>query len=88
MVASPALPLRNCTPETGAVFDIFPSSLLHSIRLHSFFFFLGVFLIFFNYYLFAVDAYKQGRQRKGCEDRIREWTGMEFAKWVVENRGK
>ena len=31
---------------------------------------------------------RQGRQRKRWEDNIREWTGLEFAKfqWVVENR--
>ena len=33
---------------------------------------------------------RQGRQRKRCEDRIREWTGLEFAKSqsAVENREK
>ena len=33
---------------------------------------------------------RQGRQRKGWEDNIREWTGLEFAKSqrAVENRGK
>ena len=32
---------------------------------------------------------RQGRQRKGWEDNIREWTGLEFAKSQreVENRG-
>ena len=32
----------------------------------------------------------QGRQRKRLEDNIREWTGLEFAKYkrTVENRGK
>ena len=32
----------------------------------------------------------QGRQRKGCEDNIREWTGLELAKSqrAVENREK
>ena len=32
---------------------------------------------------------RQVRQRKGCEDNIREWTGLEFAKSqrAVENRG-
>ena len=31
---------------------------------------------------------RQGRQRKRCEDNIREWTGLEFAKSkrAVENR--
>ena len=31
---------------------------------------------------------RQGRLRKRWEDNIREWTGLEFAKfqWVVENR--
>ena len=31
---------------------------------------------------------RQGRQRKGWEDNIREWTGLEFAgsKRAVENR--
>ena len=33
---------------------------------------------------------RQGRQRKGWEGNIREWTGLEFAKsqTAVENRGK
>ena len=33
---------------------------------------------------------RQGRQRKRWEDNIREWTGMEFAKFyrAVENKGK
>ena len=33
---------------------------------------------------------RQGRQRKRWEDNIREWTGLEFAKFqrAVENRGK
>ena len=33
---------------------------------------------------------RQGRQRKGWEDNIREWTGLEFAKSksAVENREK
>ena len=33
---------------------------------------------------------RQGRQRKGWEDNIREWTGLEFTKSqrAVENRGK
>ena len=33
---------------------------------------------------------KQGKQRKRWEDKIREWTGLEFAKSqrAVENRGK
>ena len=33
---------------------------------------------------------RQGRQRKGREDNIREWTGLEFAKFqrAVENREK
>ena len=33
---------------------------------------------------------RQGRQRKRLEDKIREWTGLEFAKSqsAVENRGK
>ena len=33
---------------------------------------------------------RQGRQRKRWEDKIREWTGLEFAKSqrVVENREK
>ena len=33
---------------------------------------------------------RQGRQRKGWEDNIREWTGVEFAKSqrTVENREK
>ena len=33
---------------------------------------------------------RQGRQRKRWEDKIREWTGQEFAKSkrAVENRGK
>ena len=33
---------------------------------------------------------RQGRQRKGWEDNIREWTGLEFAKFqrAVENREK
>ena len=33
---------------------------------------------------------RQGRQRKRLEDKIREWTGLEFAKSKrdVENRGK
>ena len=33
---------------------------------------------------------RQGRQSKGWEDNIREWTGLEFAESqkAVENRGK
>ena len=33
---------------------------------------------------------RQGRQRKGWKDDIREWTGLEFAKTqrAVENREK
>ena len=33
---------------------------------------------------------RQGRQRKRCEDKIREWTGLEFGKSqkAVENREK
>ena len=33
---------------------------------------------------------RKGRQRKRCEDNIREWTGLEFAKSqrAVANRGK
>ena len=33
---------------------------------------------------------KKGRQRKKCEDNIREWTGLEFGKFqrAVENGGK
>ena len=33
---------------------------------------------------------RQGRQRKRCEDNIREWTGLEFVKSqrAVENREK
>ena len=33
---------------------------------------------------------RQGRQRKRCEDNIREWTGLEFARSqrAVENREK
>ena len=33
---------------------------------------------------------RQGRQREKCEDNIREWTGLEFAKShrAVENREK
>ena len=33
---------------------------------------------------------RQGRQRKRCEDNIREWTGLEFGKpqTAVENREK
>ena len=33
---------------------------------------------------------RQGRQRKGWEDNIREWTGLEFAmsQMAVENREK
>ena len=33
---------------------------------------------------------RQGRQRKRCEDNIREWTGLEFGKSqrAVENREK
>ena len=33
---------------------------------------------------------RQGRQRKRWEDKLREWTGLEFAKSqrVVENGGK
>ena len=33
---------------------------------------------------------RQGRQKKGWEDNIREWTGLEFAKSkrAVENREK
>ena len=33
---------------------------------------------------------RQGRQRKRWEDNIREWTGLEFAKFqrAVENREK
>ena len=33
---------------------------------------------------------RQGRQRKGWEDNIREWTGLEFAESqrAVENREK
>ena len=34
--------------------------------------------------------WRQGRQRKGCEDNIREWTGLKFAmsQRAVENREK
>ena len=33
---------------------------------------------------------RQGRQRKRCEDNIREWTGLEFgrSKRALENREK
>ena len=33
---------------------------------------------------------RRGRQKKGWEDNIREWTGLEFAKSrrAVDNRGK
>ena len=33
---------------------------------------------------------RQGRQKKRCEDNVREWTGLEFAKTqrAVENREK
>ena len=33
---------------------------------------------------------RQGRQRKRSEDKIREWTGLEFGKSqrAMENRGK
>ena len=33
---------------------------------------------------------RQGRQKKRCEDNIREWTGLEFAKSqrAVDNREK
>ena len=33
---------------------------------------------------------RRGRQRKRCEDNIREWTGLEFGKSLraVENREK
>ena len=33
---------------------------------------------------------RQGNQRKRCEDNVREWTGLEFAKsrTAVENRKK
>ena len=33
---------------------------------------------------------RQGRQKKRCEDNIREWTSLEFfqSKRAVENRGK
>ena len=31
---------------------------------------------------------KQGRQKKMCEDNIREWTGLEFAKSQTEGSGE
>ena len=36
------------------------------------------------------EGRSQGRQKKGWEDNIREWTGLELAKSqrAVENRGK
>ena len=38
----------------------------------------------------TVKGRRQGRQKKGWEDNVREWTGLEFAKSqrAVENRGK
>ena len=36
------------------------------------------------------EGRRQGRQRERWEDNIREWTGLEFAKYLraVENREK
>ena len=33
---------------------------------------------------------RQGKQRKRCEDNVKEWTGLKFAKFqrAVENRGE